>query len=950
MADGDFKLAGAYVELNLKDNTPADEAKTRGRIESGPAVEMPVDLGNPDVAKTRKKTQTELDADPAKIPTTITPPSKEDTERSRRPVEDQPPAKIPTELGDPVLTAWRAKLDAQIRSIATDSLKIPTTPDAELFRSRLSDQLAEIRANVHGDIPMQPADLADFHQKIDAAVKAATEGVEARIPVKVDTKGAQAEGERAGGLLLAGMVAAAPIAGAALAAGIGVGLAGGAALIQRNNTQVKDSVRTLGTDVGFEMRSITDQTVTYISSASDLLDHTLADLGPQLKKDFSYAGPDLMILTSGVDNLARNAMPGLDAAAENSEGPLRGVATLMGGIGTSFSSLVQGFTSRSAVLEHGLDETSTLLTSVTGAVGTLTSSALPGLDKGFTSTVTVVTGVLSALKPVTPLLGAIAGNVLPVVGSFKLFGTLSAPITAAGTKLGSFADKMGAAGTISASTAKRLNDTGGAVSKLGGAVPIVGAAFTAADMILQAFGSTSDQMAQSLLAGGSAAQTAAGKIAGMNPLLASSVSGLSDVQKAQALYNYAVAQQGPNSDAAAAALHLYDLASSHAATTQQTLSDSVGKTGEAAVAVAPEIGTLSGDTAILANKSTDASTQLQALLDKMHLIAEGGAQSANDAIEASWKAVDQLKTSLAGAKGPLLDANGSLNLTSTRGQAARDAIKSIADQLGTYAKSLNDQHVPAQQMFQDLQRQEDQLAGKLGPALHLSTQQVEALFAREGLIPANIATQFKTPGLAQAIADNSTLFTKVAELPAGKSITVTAPTSSALSALQDLGYKIVHLPDGKITISARDNATNTVNQIVRSINGKVAYIDVQANYQLKGAARMSALGNLFQPNASGNLDDVTRMPSNVATMVPPDTLRVVGDNMAVPELYAPLNGSTRTKQLITAAAAHEHVQTGGGNTTEINNYITQQPMEDGVVLAGRVSAETAWALQTQVGG
>lgn len=894
--DGDFKLAGAYVELGLKDNTPADEEKVKERIKGSPPVKMPV------------------------------------------------------KLDDPVTTAWRAKLDGELKAIASNSLKIPTTPDTEFFRSKLSDQLAEIRANVHGDIPMEPADLADFHSKIDAAVKSATEGVEARIPVKIDTKTTQAEGERAGGLLLAGMVAAAPIAGAALVAGVGVGFAGVAGLIQRNNTQVKDSVRTLGTDVGFEMRSVTDQTVTYLTSASDLLDHTLADLGPQLKKDFSYAGPDLMILTSGVDNLARNAMPGLDAAAENSEAPLRGVATLMGGIGTSFSSLVEGFTSRSSVLEHGLDETSTLLTSVTAAAGSLVSGALPGLDKGFTGTVSTVTGLLSALKPITPTLGAIAGNVLPVVASFKLFGTLASPITSLGGKLSTLGDKLGATGSVSATTATRISGVGGAVSKLGGAIPIVGAAFVGADMILQAFGSTSDQMAQSLLAGGSAAETAAGKIAGMTPLLASAASGLSDVQKGQAFYNYAVAQQGPNSDAAASALRFYDLASSHAATTQQTLSDSVGKTGAAAVAVAPEIGTLSGDTAILANKSTDAATQLQAVLDRMHQVAEGGAQSANDAIEDTWKQVDQLKTSLAGTKGPLLDANGNLVLTSTRGQAARDAIKSMSDGLLTYGNSLNKQHVPAAQMFQDLQKQEDQLARQLGPALHLSTSQVEALFAKEGLIPANIATQFKTPGLTQAIGDNGLLFSKIAALPNNKSITVNAPTAGAMTALQNLGYKIVHLPNGQITVTARDNATNTVNQIVKGINGKVAYIDVRANYQVPGAARMSALGNLFQPNASGNVDGLTPMSGSLATMVPPDTWRVVGDNMTVPEAFIPINGSQRSKELARETAGALGVGGGGGTTVNINNYITQLPGEDGSVTAARVSAETSWALQTQVGG
>jgi hypothetical protein len=76
-----------------------------------------------------------------------------------------------------------------------------------------------------------------------------------------------------------------------------------------------------------------------------------------------------------------------------------------------------------------------------------------------------------------------------------------------------------------------------------------------------------------------------------------------------------------------------------------------------------------------------------------------------------------------------------------------------------------------------------------------------------------------------------------------------------------------------------------------------------------GGRTMNAKGNLLSPQpvsfyAGGGLRPLA---SNRATMVAPNTWRVVGDNMTSPELFAPLNGSRRTKDLIVQAARHEKI-------------------------------------------
>jgi hypothetical protein len=70
-----------------------------------------------------------------------------------------------------------------------------------------------------------------------------------------------------------------------------------------------------------------------------------------------------------------------------------------------------------------------------------------------------------------------------------------------------------------------------------------------------------------------------------------------------------------------------------------------------------------------------------------------------------------------------------------------------------------------------------------------------------------------------------------------------------------------------------------------------------------GNAPSSANGNLFTPMANGGLlGGLTPMSGSLATVVPPNTWRVVGDNLTHPELFAPLDGSQRSLKLLQMAA------------------------------------------------
>ena len=76
-------------------------------------------------------------------------------------------------------------------------------------------------------------------------------------------------------------------------------------------------------------------------------------------------------------------------------------------------------------------------------------------------------------------------------------------------------------------------------------------------------------------------------------------------------------------------------------------------------------------------------------------------------------------------------------------------------------------------------------------------------------------------------------------------------------------------------------------------NGGVLKQDIIANYR----------GNNLSTGPMFGDKKLRRMPGGGARMVQPNTWRVVGDRLDVPELYAPLDGSGRSLQLIAQGAA-----------------------------------------------
>jgi hypothetical protein len=1023
------------VGTSLQTPSDAPVVKARALLEDAAPADVPTELGEPGEGKIDAARLRIAIGAPIVIPTSLGTPSQDRLAAAAADIERRFTAiDVPTQATDPITEAWRAKVKSEVKQISGLAVNLPVNAEMAEYREQVLIAIGEIESAVHQEIPVQVAAADRFKAEVLALASQVKNEVQAQIPVEptLDTSKAQEAGGKMSLLMASavtgGLVAAGPAIGAALIGGTTIGMAALGAYLQKDNPAITQGWHQVATDFRSGATVASEGIVPPIAAALAQLDSLVLAEEPAFRRMFTAAAADTPILANGLADLARNALPGLDAAMQHSIPIATGLGNVERDLGTVIGNLGNTTSANSAAI--GSDLTSlgstvrilgNVLGDVEGIASNLGTGALPVLNGALTVAEGGVHAVETAAAPLVSTLGGVGTTALVAWAGFKGVSAVASGVKnvatwvgTAGTKLSDFAAKVE---TSSPRLSAFASSASSLVAKLGpaGLAGIGGIAVVAVSALTSAESAAAQRTAQH--ADAVSALTTA--LAANNGQVDTNVSttleqqlqstqittsflnqqhtvmSLADafsklginqgtvtsaIENGGGAYQNLITQlQGIGKGANGASGDQFALAQmilktlpqvtgayGDAKTAAQQQADAVGNLGKStADAMAtvgdatPVVGTMTGDITLLADKTQDANTQIAALQDEMSQLAEHGAQKANDAIEGAWKQVDQLKGSLAGTTGPLLTANGDLDLTSTKGQAARDAIKSITDQMGTYAQNLRDQHTPAQQMFKDLQTQEDQLAGPMAKQLGLTTQQVEGLFAKEGLIPANITTSLETPGLTNGISDFGTLFTKVAALPPGKTITTNVTDYDSLQALQDLGYKIVHLPNGQVAITARDNATGTVNQIIKSINGRTAWIDIKGNYQVAGVNKMSAHGNLFTPAGriarfaeGGMAATLTPMSGSLATVVPPNTWRVVGDNMTEPEAFIPLDPSSRRSQDILSETNRAMGRQASPSQTSVTNnyYITQQPQEDGRVLAARVAAQNQWALMTTVGG
>ncbi|WP_336158195.1 hypothetical protein [Amycolatopsis sp. VC5-11] len=421
---GEFKLAGAYVEVNLRDNTSGDEKRIRARIEGESAIRWDTALNDP-----------------------------KNTEAVKKKVSAGKPVQFDTDLDDKLAQAKADEFVAKRRSAVIDL-------DANIAKLRTKlEELNKKRGTsveVDADIRKAEAELAALvarRRTVQLEVQAKTRPAEDDLARMAKRANAQFDA-----LKFTALSVGLPAAAAAGAVGVGGSLAlvaGGFAALGTYIASTDDEIAQKFTDmvnsVERDAKQMGGGFKTEVSGAIDDAGKAWDRLRPQVAAAVNGSAPAVRILTGAVTDFAENAMPGVVTAVMASKEPLLGFRALVGqtgtGVGQFFANasagsagaaqgmallggIVQLLLSRFGTLFANLAQGSAgplhslyaITDDVTGALVDLTAqgSGAIGFLSGFTTTGTgavgmlrLVLGLVSLLPPeLTHLAGSLTASTL----------------------------------------------------------------------------------------------------------------------------------------------------------------------------------------------------------------------------------------------------------------------------------------------------------------------------------------------------------------------------------------------------------------------------------------------------------------------------------------------------------------------------------------------------------
>lgn len=291
--------------------------------------------------------------------------------------------------------------------------------------------------------------------------------------------------------MIAAAVGGALIAGAPVVlAGAGVLFAGIAAAAVHSNDQVQSAFDNLKNTITTTFTNAAAVTVPMFVNAMSRISDAVVELGPQFSVAFQALGPIIDSLTTGIINMAENAMPGLVQAVQAAGPVFDGLATLMGDIGTGLGDFF------SIIAQHA-----PAAGQVFAALGSVVQSLLPILAQlvsaGAELAATVLPPIAAAVRVVADALNVLSPILPAVLAGFLAWKGISA-VSGYLTQVGKDASNL----------QRILASTTSAVPGLAGALPVLGAAVGAVAAGYEQASQQINKWAQALLDGGNAARQA----------------------------------------------------------------------------------------------------------------------------------------------------------------------------------------------------------------------------------------------------------------------------------------------------------------------------------------------------------------------------------------------------------------------------------------------------------
>ena len=302
-----------------------------------------------------------------------------------------------------------------------------------------------------------------------SAILAPDGPVAAKIDADAKTTGEKAgkdSGEGMSKVMAAALVAGAAIGPAAILTGMAAAATGATALILKSNATIAADYQKVGADGAAAIKAAAAPLAGDLHQSLTSIDASLKGLEPDLKTAFAGAGPDIATLTTGLESLASNALPGIGASLAASQADVVGFSAGLGPLGAGIGSFFTGLTRDSATTGAGLQSVMGVVGNTFGTLGTVVGSASSAVSADLMAVDPVVNTFLTTIRGLAS--PATIGGLAGAFAAMKLDPSISTGLGNMATKLTTFASESVDAEGGMTKIGSAANSMGGSLSKASG--------------------------------------------------------------------------------------------------------------------------------------------------------------------------------------------------------------------------------------------------------------------------------------------------------------------------------------------------------------------------------------------------------------------------------------------------------------------------------------------------
>jgi hypothetical protein len=238
-----------------------------------------------------------------------------------------------------------------------------------------------------------------------------------------------------------------------------------------------------------------------------------------------------------------------------------------------------------------------------------------------------------------------------------------------------------------------------------------------------------------------------------------------------------------------------------------SISDKYRSMSDAAYANEAATAALTGAWAALAATGGDVVAKGQAIIDVLdemsgrHKSVEEAQQAFNQSLRDLSSEFDKAASDGSKFSQSMIGADGTINTLTETGSKLQDTLEQGAETMASYGQALKDAGTPSDQITQKLGAMRDQLAAQL-KTLGLTPAEIDKVLDHYGAVPKDITTILGVEQDPRSQKQLTDIIGQLKEVPTSVGVHVSVLDGPAIQSLQQLGYKVVSLPDGTFQVFA----------------------------------------------------------------------------------------------------------------------------------------------------